>query len=81
MRDLEAKLVWKEANWRRQVEFSAPSLNLKSSRWENGMVKKGRELTEGQRGILGATKTVSKSSHNRVVVAAADMQWQTWSSS
>lgn len=59
MRDLDAKLVWKEANCRGQGALSAPSVNLKSSGWGKGRSRKSRELTEGPRGILGATNAAS----------------------
>lgn len=59
MRDLDAKLVWKEANCRGQGALSVPSENLKSSGWGKGRGRKSRELTEGQKGILGATNAAS----------------------
>lgn len=58
-RDLDAKLVWKEANCRGQGALSVPSENLKSSGWGKGRGRKSRELTEGQKGILGATNAAS----------------------
>lgn len=51
MRDLEAKLVWEEANYRKLEALSAPSLNLKSLGWEKGM-SGGMESSQRDRGVF-----------------------------